>query len=388
MRIICLIICSLLLGVPMPSQESAPCRCGKPVSNDIKYSSIPSEDAFPQPIVVRTLMRSNGQETIWVRYALPTSNGNTSNHAAVSEDGGRTWKLDVEYREVGLMGSNTKSIAYQYNGIDLLQRSLDGGNHWTNCKFNVAGLTARGFTRKVAHSEVATLHFALSAIHPRNPTTIYGAFSVWVPSTSDKDVQARTYDLPGLYVSHDAGDNWTIFASNLKGSDPDEAPVLGIDPSNAERMLGHATSGVVMTTDGGRSWKPIGQQAALEAPAEIEGRREAIAARGTDGESIPPHPEFTHLVVYQFGFDPTDSNLVYMVTNKGLYKSDDAAHLWCLLDLDKPKLSEVRSVIFDTSNSSRLFLGTRNKVMVSDDGGCSFRTLFDWDRYSRDVLIQ
>jgi len=387
MRVACVAIFCLFVAVFVPSQEVAPCRCGTPLSSALKYSSVPSDGASPDPSIVK-ISAQNDQETLWVSFTSRAPNGDFLKQAATSQDDGHTWRLDPGYREIGLMGSERRPVVYEYNDHDLLRKSLDGGNHWIDCKYKIEGLSPRQFAKKVANGKPGTLHFGLAAIHPQDPATIYGTISVWVPSTSDPDTQEKTYDLPGIYVSYDGGDNWTVFASSLKGADPDEPAILGIDPVDPARILGHGKSGVVMTMDGGRSWKPVGQQAALEAPAEIEGRREAIAAKGPSGKSIPLYPRFSYLAVHQIEFDPANRNVIYLVTNKGLYKSEDAARTWCLVYAGTPALSELHSLVFDPVESNRLFLGSRERVLVSDDGGCNFRTLFDWDRYSGEMSTQ
>lgn len=155
------------------------------------------------------------------------------------------------------------------------------------------------FAQKAAGTQHVTLHFGFVAVSPRNANTIYGTFSVWVQQNSQPSAPQKSLDLPGIYVSYNSGDNWTLFASELRGNRPDERGVLGIDPSDPNRMIGHGKSGLAMTSDGGKSWSPVGQQADLEDPAELEGRREELARREY-GASIPLHPGFTYLAVLQF----------------------------------------------------------------------------------------
>jgi hypothetical protein len=248
----------------------------------------------------------------------------------------------------------------------------------------VNGLGAQQFALKVAHNDRAALGFSLSAIHPNDPATIYGIFTVGrIPSKTYPGNYEKVIVLPGVYVSHDAGDHWSIFAPNLRGLNPNERTQLGIDPSDPNRMIGHGKSGLVMTMDGGKSWSPVGQQADLEAPAELKGRREELARR-KDGASIPLYPEFTYLALLQVEFQPGNSNVIYLVTNKGLYKTEDSARTWRLIYGGKPSYFEINSLWIDRENPSRLFLGTRDKVLVSEDGGCHFKTLFDWNRFVRE----
>lgn len=339
------------------------------------YDSTPSEGGGPWPSLGR-ISKQNNREVIWVTYSYPAPNGREDLTRAVrSQNGGLTWQPDPHYWKTASLNSTKTGLVYKKEETGLLSKSLDGGAHWIECKFNVDGLSARQFASKVAQNDHATLAFSLSAIHPHDPTMIYGTLTVGVPETNQRPVF-----LPGVYSSQDAGDHWSVFASALRGTNPDERTQLGIDPSDPNRMIGHGSSGLLITFDGGKSWSPVGQQVDLEAPVELKGRREELARR-KDGESIPLYPEFTHLAVLQIEFQPGNGNVIYLVTNKGLYKTDDSAHTWCLIYAGRPSLFEIRSLLIDRGNPSRLFLGTRDKVLISEDAGCHFRTLFDWNRF-------
>jgi photosystem II stability/assembly factor-like uncharacterized protein len=146
-------------------------------------------------------------------------------------------------------------------------------------------------------------------------------------------------------------------------------------------MIGHGLSGPVMTTDGGKSWVAVGEQADLEAPAELKGRREALAKR-SDGASIPLYPEFSYLALLQIDFQPGNSDVIYLLTNKGLYKTEDSGHTWRLTYAGAPSYFELNSLWIDPEKPTRLFLGTRDKVLSSEDSGCHFRTLFDSNKFA------
>lgn len=373
----------LLLSLLLSSRAFSARQCGAPPRNNMLYESMPSEGNGPEPRVAR-ISKQNNREVIWITYSYtPPNSRDDVTRVVRSQNGGRTWQPDPQYSETGFLNSEKATVVYKSKKDGLLSKSLDGGVHWIECQFNVNGLSAQQFASKVAQDDHAALAFNLSAIHPHDPATIYGTFTVGrIRSKTYPGTYGKAIDLPGVYVSHDAGDHWSIFAPNLRGMNPNERTHLGIAPSDPNRMIGRGESGLVMTMDGGKSWSPVGQQADLEAPAELKGRREELARR-PDGASIPLYPEFTYLAVLQIEFQHGSTNVIYLVTNKGLYKTEDSARTWRLIYAGAPSYYELNSLLIDRENPSRLFLGTRDKVLISEDGGCHFRTLFDWNRFVR-----
>jgi len=147
-------------------------------------------------------------------------------------------------------------------------------------------------------------------------------------------------------------------------------------------MMAQAEKGLVRSQDGGRTWTPVGQQAELERPAEQKGRAEAIAElrRRGDTTPIPGVAPVAKFQIFQIEFQPNDARVVYLVTNKGLYKSENGGDSWCLFVFGVPKLESIWSLAFDPDNQRKIFVGTESTVMVSSDGGCSFRTFFDYEQ--------
>jgi len=329
---------------------------------------------------VSKIATQRGRQVVWVSYSLQIKpySYDVEKRFVRSDNGGRTWHADPHYQDRRSLNSEKAPVVYRYRPDELLMRSVDGGAHWVDCAFIVDGLSPQQFVAKVVNKESqAKLSFSLSAIQPGSPSTIYGVLVIGPdPET------LKTIGLPGVYVSHDAGDHWSMFAPDLRGWDPDESnSVLGINPSNPKQMLGHAKSGLVISADGGVTWRPVGQQSELEKPAEIKGRKDAIAQR-PDASSIPIYPTWAYLKVYQIEFQ-RGSGAIYLLTNKGLYRSEDSAQTWCLVYSGTPSVSELTSLVFDPDNPKRLFVNTRTNILISDDGACHFRVLLDATRFAR-----
>jgi hypothetical protein len=380
-----LILAAILTLYLMPEKSpQCDCRVLGADSND-EYFSIPGDREFPEPAVVK-ISDKIGHPAIWIKYYEPGAKGNKAvTYFLKSENGGRSWIRDLQPQNSQELNSEESQIIYKANTADLLDSSRDGGRHWTSSRFDVDGMSAVQFARKIGNNTPATLHFGLAGINPQNRANIYGSFSVWVPSQSDLDIQVKTIDLPGIYVSYDAGDDWAMFAPNLRGNTPNETARLGIDPSDPKRMIGHGLSGLVITIDGGKSWSPVGQQTELESPADIRGRKEGLASRGASGADLPLHPKFAYLTVRQIAFQPGDGNIIYVVSNKGLFKSADGARSWCLVFSGDHRLFELNSLIFDPGQPNRLYIGGRNSIWISEDRGCSFNKFFDWGEYLKSI---
>lgn len=336
-------------------------------NEDPEYLSLPTEDQSPHPRVVR-ISREGNVELIRIELSEVSSadNARRRTKTLTSRDGGKTWSKAIASQENPYLNSESDSVIYKYAENGLLERSRDKGKTWSVCKFTIEGLTTSDFGRTIAKGVDAKVVFHFVTAKPNDPSRIYGSFSVVIPSATNPQMNGKRIEVPGIFSSVDAGDNWTIFAPDLYGFRADERSTLGIDPTNPQRMLGHGSFGIVMTKDGGRSWVPVGQQAALERPVKIKGRQDSSEAG---------LPDIAYLQVAQISFNQNGG--VFLLTNKGLYVTKDEGRSWCHFYCDGPRLFDFHSLYFDPLNSHRLFIGTLNSILVSDDDGFSFRRFFD-----------
>jgi photosystem II stability/assembly factor-like uncharacterized protein len=167
--------------------------------------------------------------------------------------------------------------------------------------------------------------------------------------------------LPGVYVSEDGGENWSKVTELLRNSAP-----VGISPLNPRIIYGHGQEGVIKSTDGGESWVPVGSSGDMEAPVEFIG--ESAKDRGKRRPLT--------LEIRQFVFDPTDENIVYLVANKGVYRTIDGGKTWCLLPLGFDVVDAVTSAVINPLRTDEILVATRFGLLRSRDRGCSFTRVF------------
>lgn len=374
----------MLLVVLVRCQAAAPspCRCGIDAREQLQYLGPTADNGFPYPRIVE-ISREGERKAIQMEVLLPRSKDSMLT-GLKSFDQGATWIPSPTYRKAQWQSSSHPRVLYRIDHDSYL-RSTDQGQNWVELKLLIDGHTKEDFGRRFSQKSGSRLRMALAAIHPSDPYSLYATFSIWVNSHIGSNY-TEVIDVPGMYVSHNGGDHWTFFSPSVgnvrKGSDI--SPILGISPSNSDRMIAHGTNGLIRSKDGGKTWSPVGQQSELEKPAEQKGRAEAIADLRKKGEKTPI-PEVAPVAKFQISqieFHPNDSRLVYLVTNKGLYRSDDGGDSWCLFLFGPPKLDSITSLTFDPDDPRQIFVGMEMTVMVSTDSGCHFRKFFDYEQFA------
>jgi hypothetical protein len=364
--------------------ESHSVPCGLDISRVTYYNAPPSDSFFPEPQVDEVSM-NGGRSLVRIEYVVPNQSGDDVNVIVRNADIGGMWIQESKRtREHEFNRMSSHSTVYRLNEDFTFERSVDGGNQWTKPALRVGGESLASFSQRLTPRADVTLTMDLAAIHPSDPNTIFGCFHSSRKRTNERAQAGAAIRNPGgIYVSHDGGENWVLFSDKLRGFSPDESCVLGIAPSDPDIMVGHGISEVAITRDGGKNWTAVGQHAELEAPAPLKGYVESLAEIKKKG--LKPTAEWpfgwTYLRIVQIAFQPNDVNTFYLVTNKGIYKTQDGAKSWRLLDTGVWSLFGLHSLYIDPTNSRRIFVGTNTKVLVSDDAGCHFSTFFDYDQF-------
>src|SRR5713101_212195 len=372
----------LLAVVCLPKHsETRLCSCGMASSEGVYYEAPSADLATPDPRVV-AISREGDREAIEV--AIDVEHGRKALRETLIRtlNDGRTWVREST-REKRFQEFSQSPVLYRVPlpGVGL-ERSSDNGKHWRQSLLQVNSQVSAKSQRQSVSTDSSDLRLEVAAIHPENPDILYGCFSEIPRPGSPSSASRESRDLHGVYVSNDGGDHWSLFFEERRRSSIEEPCLLRINPSNSEIMVTHGQSGLVITRDGGKNWTLAGDQSDLEKPAHLKGYREQLArlkAKGLASAQEWPF-DWTYLIVTDVLFDSSQDSVIYLVTNKGLYKTKDGAHTWCLMDTAIETLFGVRSLYIDKSTRGRLFVGTANQVLVSDDGGCHFRTFLESDK--------
>ena len=164
--------------------------------------------------------------------------------------------------------------------------------------------------------------------------------------------------------------------SRLGTQDVHSLAFVGDDPNRL--LFGHH-GGISASSDGGRSWQPLGTRSdAMSLGAASDGSiviagHEVFAASRDDGrtwENIPA--ALPSLDIHGFARDPVDPARMwaYLATG-GLWESRDRGQTW-----DRVQQENVLfPVAVSATGATRLFGVTANGLAASDDGGRTWRSV-------------
>jgi hypothetical protein len=356
-----MIVVAWLVGASASGEITSCCR---PLDQPIRYQYHPER-------------HGESPEDCSVLQVQATRNGRTSlgvfcgGSYLFSADDGLTWNRrntissTISTYDLIRTPSDLRILYRRSTGRDgggFYYYSADAGNTWVKPKYRLENDSSAG---RLAHEE-ASLDFRLQAIDPTNPNRIYARVAA-LKVDPDRTIYRR--ELPGLYVSDDRGSNWKLFSIDIGSTSdipvPQHESVLGISPKDPNEMFGRGAKGLLKSTDGGRTWSPLEQNKLLL-------RRPLYSSESTDSPLLGA-PNM--IEVYEFAFDTFDSHVVYVVSNKGIYRSADGGISWCLLDLGVDEIAGVNNAVPDPRQPGELVVGTQRGLFRSTRNGCEFKRI-------------
>jgi BNR/Asp-box repeat len=299
-----------------------------------------------------------------------------------TSDFGNNWNAEVYdvpsplmETEAGYRASSNPKVVYRrLNESGLYLRSEDGGETWTLPRHLIEGVTSEVFAARQGGSRFYHTVFSLLAVHPHQPLTIYAALEVdpWA---------LHTYALPKheqnqVYVSDDGGENWKALTAALQarpGWGGIWLPPIGISPVNPSILFGQSFHGLVKSVDAGKTWSAVGHQEELhKRPLYVSEQPEKLKAAGLPPDyQIPGYP--IAMEVSQFLFHPTNPDVVYVVSNKGVHRTLDGGNTWVMFGLSLNEVGAIHSAALNPLDPNMIIVGTKYGLFLSSDGGCHFR---------------
>lgn len=259
-----------------------------------------------------------------INPAIPSTlyAGTFSDGVYRSTDGGRNWMLINNGMKdyiavVNAIAINPQNPDVLYAGTTMgAYRSRDNGGSWERIS---TGLDS--------------LYVVSLVINPKNPDLLYAGTS------------------GGIYRTNNGGMQWSASNKGLMVDMRISAMSLGVnsiafDPKDPAHLYTGTAKGLYQSRDGGSTWKRSDQgidelfvTAVAPAPAE-------------NGQKI------------QGADDPAP--LLYAGTNRALYQSRDGERWEKILEKD------ISAITFDPQRSEVLYIGTGNGIFRSEDRGKSW----------------
>ena len=268
-----------------------------------------------------------------------------------SENGGTSWKPVFDDQPT----QNIGAIALQQNNPDIVWVGTGEGNPRNSVSLGMGVFKSLDGGKTWSHmglDNTKAIHRII--IDPENSDVVY-AGAMGDPFTPNTD--------RGLYKTTDGGLSWSKI---LYTNDQSGLADLVMDPSNPNKILaamyehkrtpyyfssGGPGSGLFMTIDAGKTWRPLGSKNGLP-KGEL----------GRIGLAIAP----------------SDRNRIYAkveAARNAIYRSDDGGENWIMVN-DNPRFANNRPFYFqdlavDSKNPERLY-NIYQPLSVSYDGGKTF----------------
>jgi hypothetical protein len=352
-------------------------HCCRPLPTSVTYTVSPPDIVRKSDCEIIRVLPAPNSVTLTIRRPggpIQELEGFLKYKEYTTRDYGATWSPELPLQPVAstlavaqndlAQAPSEPRVLYRFvQEIGLYLRSDNGGKTWSLPHYSMDGLSREALAAKLGKKNSYTSEYDLAAIDPNNPHRIYAGVKLvtWGSLISfvgnPPPDEPSEIELPGVYVSEDGGDSWTRFTDALQNSAP-----LGISPSNPNVIYGQSALGVVKSLDGGADWTLVG------ASGELSKEPRAIVQNyDSSGRGL-------HIV--QFEVDPGDPDVVFIVSNKGIYKSLDGGKSWCLLDLGFDELGAYRSLAINPQRREDIFVGTSMGIFYSKDRGCAFQKIY------------
>jgi len=336
----CLIIGIFMVAFHMSCQRGS---CGEKA--DLRRYLSPGSQAVmseqPHNVCILSVHGKDGGSEIVVSYGSDVYR---------SVDRGKSWQYDrntmacQQFPTVslgpGCIVSNVDPrIIYRSGGPHRadIEISRDGGRSWT-------------------------------VVHPQTQEGVHLG-SAWIIGTGTRS-RGRLYcrgsavgQIRAVYVSEDFGMTFRCLNGNGYVSECRANPDILYSPSGW---------GLEVSFDNGLAWRFLEGSDTLISPIF----RDRLGRFRSWKEGSDDMPYEMASGIDQIVTDPLNSNLLYILSFKGLFRSSDAGKTFALLPLARDMFGEIVNIAVDPVEGRYLFAAVgKNAVYVSEDYGCNWRKL-------------
>ena len=274
---------------------------------------------------------------------LPRMTVSFNDNIYSSTDRGQTWRLvkrSASYFDYTASNADTKTLyRHHRNGQHVadLEISRDGGRSW-------------------------------SVIYPKT-TKGRHLGSLWIVRTSVRNpgrifVQGSAVGERGFYISEDFGRTFQLVGAGRYVTE---------SRADSDTLFLLRTDGITISRDRGTNWALLNVDKALFSPPLL-GKTGQFRTWRVDSEDreVSCHSQ----VDITIETDSKDPRLIYLLQDKGFYRSSDAGRSFQLLPLAINMLCDIRSIVVDPLDGRYLFAAVGGSGLFrSSDYGCSWQEL-------------
>jgi photosystem II stability/assembly factor-like uncharacterized protein len=194
-----------------------------------------------------------------------------------------------------------------------------------------------------------------------------------------------------IFVSEDAGHNWSRFAK-LGSGDDYVLDHIAIDPHNSKTIFVSAWSvqdqsagDIFRTRNGGKDWEPLPAMhgKSVRAMALSASDPKVVVAGALDGvyRSRDAGNHWEHISeagiknIESIAVDPKDPNVIYAGTWHLAWKTGDGGSSWQHINKGMIDDSDVFSIIVSSANSSEVFASACSGIYKSTSAGDQFQKI-------------